>query len=48
MTGPSTSIVIGTARLRMRAHPDDDLADLVVLAGDWEVARWVGMMPHPY
>lgn len=26
----------------------DDLADLVVLAGNWEVAQWVGLMPHPY
>lgn len=42
------SIVIETERLRMRAHRDDDLADLVALAGNWEVARWVGTIPHPY
>lgn len=41
-------VVIETARLRMRAHCDDDLADLVALAGNWEVARWVGTIPHPY
>src|SRR5215510_16102762 len=31
--------VIETERLRMRAHRDDDLADLVALAGNWEIAR---------
>ena len=32
----------------MRAHRDDDLTDLVVLAGNWEIARWTGTIPHPY
>jgi RimJ/RimL family protein N-acetyltransferase len=41
-------VQIETARLRLRAHRDDDLAELVLLAGDWEVARWLAMMPHPY
>src|SRR5215472_1462606 len=40
--------IIETARLRIRCYRDDDLADLVILAGDWEVARWVGTMPYPY
>jgi RimJ/RimL family protein N-acetyltransferase len=44
----SPGVMIETARLRLRAHRDNDLADLVVLAGNWEVARWVGTMPHPY
>src|SRR6267143_5580718 len=44
----SSGVVIETARLRMRAHRDDDLADLVALAGSWEIARWVGTIPHPY
>ena len=35
-------------RLRIRAHRDDDLADLMALAGNWEIARWVGTIPHPY
>lgn len=39
---------IDTNRLRLRSLPDDDLADLVTLAGDWEVARWLATMPHPY
>ena len=43
----SSGVVIETARLRMRAHRDDDLADLVALAGNWEIARWVGHT-HPY
>src|SRR5437868_14648950 len=44
----SSGVVIETARLRMRAHRDDHLADLVALAGNWEIARWVGTIPHPY
>ena len=40
--------MIETARLRIRCHRDDDLRDLVELAGNWEVAQWVGLMPHPY
>ena len=41
-------VVIETARLRIRSYRDDDLADLVALAGNWEIARWVGTIPHPY
>jgi len=41
-------IVIETARLRIRSLRDDDLADLVALIGNWEVARWVSSVPHPY
>ena len=44
----SPGIVIETARLRIRAYRDDDLTDLVALAGNWEIARWVGTIPHPY
>ena len=44
----SSGVVIETARLRMRAHRDDDLTDLVSLAGNWEIARWVVTIPHPY
>src|SRR5215469_4061124 len=50
-TAPATGssrVVIETARLRMRVHRDDDLADLVALAGSWEIARWVATIPHPY
>ena len=40
--------VIKTKRLRMRAHRDDDLTDLVGLTSSWEIARWTGTIPHPY
>jgi hypothetical protein len=40
--------VIETGRLRMRSHRNGDLIDLVTLAGNWEVARWLAAMPHPY
>ena len=41
-------VVIETARLRIRSLRDDDLADLVALISNWEVARWVSSVPHPY
>ena len=40
--------MIETTRLRIRSLRDDDLVDLLTLAGDWEVARWLATMPHPY
>ena len=30
------------------AGDDGDLADLVTLIGNWEVARWVSSVPYPY
>jgi RimJ/RimL family protein N-acetyltransferase len=42
-----TDTVIETARLRLRAHRDDDLALMVSLAGTWDVAAWL-TLPHPY
>jgi RimJ/RimL family protein N-acetyltransferase len=44
----STEPTIEKARLRIRCYCDDDLAELVLLAANWEIARWVGTMPHPY
>ena len=44
----AAGLIIETQRLRMRAHRDDDLADLVALAGNWEIARWTGTIPYPY
>ena len=32
----------------MRLLRNYDLVDLVSLAGNWEVARWLATMPHPY
>jgi [ribosomal protein S5]-alanine N-acetyltransferase len=42
------SVVIETARLRIRPLCDDDLGQLVQLVGNWEVTRWVSNIPHPY
>jgi RimJ/RimL family protein N-acetyltransferase len=39
---------IETARLRLRSFSPEDLADLVTLANNWQVARWLSTMPHPY
>lgn len=43
-----SGIVIPTARLRLRPFYDSDLDDLVRLIGDWDIARWVSSVPHPY
>jgi RimJ/RimL family protein N-acetyltransferase len=32
----------------MRSLRDGDLGDLVALINNWEVARWVSSVPHPY
>jgi RimJ/RimL family protein N-acetyltransferase len=40
--------VIETTRLRLRSLRDDDVVDLVSLINNWEVARWVSAVPHPY
>ncbi|MBL6947029.1 MAG: GNAT family N-acetyltransferase [Rhodospirillales bacterium] len=39
---------IETPRLRLRLLTDADIPALVELAGDWEVARHTGVIPHPY
>ena len=41
-------VVIETERLRLRPHREADLAGLVELASNWEVARWLTTVPHPY
>jgi len=46
--GSLPGIVIETARLRLRSLREDDLAELVALIGNWEVAQWVSAVPHPY
>ena len=40
--------MIETHRLRMRALRGDDLTDLVALINNWQIARWVSSVPHPY
>jgi RimJ/RimL family protein N-acetyltransferase len=44
----ASGVIIETGRLRIRSLRDDDLADLVALIDNWEVARWVSSVPHPY
>jgi [ribosomal protein S5]-alanine N-acetyltransferase len=41
-------VVLETARLRLRSLRKDDLADLVTQIDNWDVARWVSTVPHPY
>jgi 8-oxo-dGTP diphosphatase len=41
-------VPLATENLRLRALRDDDAAALVELAGDWDVARWTALVPHPY
>jgi ribosomal-protein-alanine N-acetyltransferase len=43
-----SGVVTETERLRIRSLRDDDVAELVELIGNWEVARWVSSVPHPY
>jgi hypothetical protein len=38
----ATRVIIETERLRMRAHRDDEPADLLALAGNWEIAPGTG------
>jgi RimJ/RimL family protein N-acetyltransferase len=47
-TPPPMCGVIETNQLRLRSYREDDLSDLVRLVGNWEVARWVTSVPHPY
>jgi RimJ/RimL family protein N-acetyltransferase len=37
-----------TPRLRLRCPVDADAAAIISIAGDWEVARRLARMPHPY
>jgi RimJ/RimL family protein N-acetyltransferase len=37
-----------TPRLHLRRPVEADAAAIIAIAGDWEVARRLGRMPHPY
>ncbi len=39
---------IETEHLRLRCLAEPDVAALVALAGEWEIARWTSHIPHPY
>ncbi|MDB5367239.1 MAG: acetyltransferase [Rhodospirillales bacterium] len=40
--------MIRSARLLLRAYESADAQSLVALLGDFEVARWLARVPHPY
>lgn len=40
--------IIRTARLVLRRPASNDASAIVELAGDWDVARMTGRIPHPY
>jgi RimJ/RimL family protein N-acetyltransferase len=42
------SAVIKTARLTLRPLQASDETDVVTGIGDWEVVRWLSVVPHPY
>ena len=46
--GKTFGVIIETARLRLRPLRDEDLADMVMLIDNWEVACWLSAVPHPY
>ncbi len=39
---------ISTPRLLIRPYRREDAAELARLINDWEVARWLSVVPHPY
>lgn len=45
---PPVIPTVATARLRLRPFAAVDAGDVVALASDWEVARFLLHVPHPY
>ena len=39
---------LSTPRLQLRRPAERDAASIVAIAGDWEVARRLARIPHPY
>jgi RimJ/RimL family protein N-acetyltransferase len=39
---------LDTARLHLRPPVEQDAAAIIAIAGDWEVARRLARVPHPY
>lgn len=48
MTGAPLPDRLDTARLTLRPFRAEDVERFVPLIGDWEVARWLARVPHPY
>src|ERR1700722_5300412 len=40
--------ILETARLRLRRPEAGDIASIMAIAGDWDVARRLSRVPHPY
>jgi hypothetical protein len=39
--------ILKTDRLKLRRPDTGDIASIVAIAGDWEVSRRLGRVPHP-
>lgn len=48
MTGAPLPERLDTARLMLRPFRMEDVERFVPLIGEWEVARWLARVPHPY
>jgi RimJ/RimL family protein N-acetyltransferase len=42
------AVELFTRRLHLRCPVEADASAIIAIAGDWEVARKLGRMPHPY
>jgi RimJ/RimL family protein N-acetyltransferase len=45
---PTATMPLDTPRLHLRPPVEQDAAAIVAIAGDWEVARRLARVPHPY
>src|ERR1700733_14717217 len=45
---PPTTMPMDTARLHLRPPVEQDAAAIISIAGDWEIARRLARVPHPY
>ena len=46
--GIAAGPVLETARLRLRPYSWDDAPAMTAFLADFEVARWLALVPHPY
>lgn len=47
-SAPHAAMPLETARLALRQPTETDAAAIVAIAGDWEIARRLSRVPHPY
>ena len=45
---PTATMPLDTARLHLRPPVEQDADAIISIAGDWEVARRLARVPHPY